>query len=395
MNDSSATDRSTADISTARGGALQVKPVSDGRDLTDFLEVPFSLYSDDPNWVPPLFFERRDALAAKHPFFAHAEWQAWVAYDGDRPVGRITAQIDRLYEERYGERAGYFGMIEATDSPALFAALFDTAESWLRERGAVKALGPFNLGINQELGILVEGSETPPYFMMPHSRPYYGRALEQHGYRGVQDLLAYVMDPDFQPPPVMAALLKRLAAQGVTLRPLRRKQKDEDLEILRDIFNDAWSENWGFVPFTADEFRAVGHEMLMLIPDDFIHIAEVDGRPAAFIVLLPNINEAIADLGGRLLPFGWAKLLWRLKVRYPRTGRVPLMGVRREYHNTRLGPGLAFLVIDAIRKAAVNAGMREVEMSWILDDNMGMRNIIESIGGTVSKRYRMYEKALG
>jgi hypothetical protein len=192
----------------------------------------------------------------------------------------------------------------------------------------------------------------------------------------------------------MVALLERLARQGVTLRALRRQRAAEDLEILRDIFNDAWSRNWGFVPFTREEFSAVGREMLMLIPDDFIHIAEVDGRPAAFIVLLPNLNEVIADLAGRLLPFGWAKLLWRLKVRFPHTGRVPLMGVRREYHNTRLGPGLAFLVIDAIRRAAVGAGMHEVEMSWILADNMGMRNIIESIGGTVSKRYRMYEKSL-
>jgi hypothetical protein len=285
-------------------------------------------------------------------------------------------------------------MIEAPDAPALFAGLLGAAEHWLRDRDAVKAVGPFNLGINQELGILVDGFDTPPYFMMPHSRPYYGTALEAHGYRGVQDLLAYVMDPDFEPPPVMAALLRRLATQGVILRPLRRKQADQDLEILRDIFNDAWSQNWGFVPFTRAEFNAVGREMLMLIPDHFIHVAEVRGRPCAFIVLLPNINEAIADLNGRLLPFGWARLLWRLKVRFPRTGRVPLMGVRRELHHTRLGPGLAFLVIDAIRRAAVGAGMREVEMSWILADNMGMRNIIESIGGHVSKRYRMYEKAL-
>src|SRR5690606_8620875 len=149
----------------------------------------------------------------------------------------------------------------------------------------------------------------------------------------------------------MATMLRRLERQGVTLRPLDRGRVDEDLETLRDIFNDAWSGNWGFVPFTREEFLAVGHEMLMLIPDDFIHIAEVDGRPSAFIVLLPNLNEAIADLNGRLLPFGWAKLLWRLKVRFPRTGRVPLMGVRRHLHHTRLGPGLAFLVIDAARRA--------------------------------------------
>lgn len=373
--------------------APTIVAVTDRRGLDDFLAVPFALYRDDPQWVPPLAFERREALAPKHPFFAHADWQAWVAYRDGRAIGRISAQLDRLYEERHGRRLGYFGMIEAPDAADVFAALLGAAEGWLRERGAVAAAGPFNLGINQELGILVEGFDTPPYFMMPHSRPYYGRALEAQGYHGAQDLLAYVMDPAFDAPPVMDALLKRLQS-SVRLRPLRRKQLAEDLEILRDIFNDAWSQNWGFVPFTREEFSAVGREMLLLIPDDFIHIAEVDGVPAAFIVLLPNLNEAIADLRGRLLPFGWAKLLWRLKVRYPRTGRVPLMGVRRAHHHTRMGPGLAFTVIDAARQAAVRKGLREVELSWILDDNMGMRNIIESIGGTVSKRYRMYEKPL-
>lgn len=378
----------------AADGAAEIVEVSGRNGLRDFLQVPFELYRDDPCWVPPLAFERREALSPKHPFFRHASWQGWVAYQAGRPVGRITAQLDRLHEERHGERAGYFGMIEAPDSSALFSALLGTAEHWLRERGAVTSVGPFNLGINQELGILVDGFDTPPYFMMPHSRRYYGRALEACGYAGVQDLLAYVMNPDFQPPPVMAGLLQRLARQGVVLRPLRRKQADVDLEILRDIFNDAWSGNWGFVPFTREEFRSVGREMLMLIPDDFIHIAELDGKASAFIVLLPNLNEAIADLRGRLLPFGWARLLWRLKVRFPGTGRVPLMGVRRELHHTRLGPGLAFLLIDAVRRAAVRVGMREVEMSWILADNMGMRSIIETIGGRVSKRYRMYEKRL-
>ncbi|HEX7034482.1 MAG TPA: N-acetyltransferase [Pseudomonadales bacterium] len=384
--------RSTNGADAAARVAL--RPVSGRRALDDFLRVPFALYRDDPHWVAPLHFERRQALSPKHPFFRHAEWQAWVAYRDDRPVGRISAQLDRLYEERHGERVGYFGMIDAPDDPALFGALLATAEAWLSERGAVRAVGPFNLGINQELGVLVDGFDTPPFFMMPHNRPYYGAALEACGYRGAQDLLAYLIPANFETPPVMAALLRRLERQGVTLRPLDRKRVDEDLETLRDIFNDAWSGNWGFVPFTREEFLAVGHEMLMLIPDDFIHIAELDGRPSAFIVLLPNLNEAIADLNGRLLPFGWAKLLWRLKVRFPRTGRVPLMGVRRHLHHTRLGPGLAFLVIDAARRAAVRTQMTDVELSWILDDNMGMRNIIETIGGRISKRYRMYEKPL-
>lgn len=377
----------------ARASDLRLVPVSNRRGLSDFLRVPHALYRDDPCWVPPLAFERRQALSAKHPFFGHAEWQAWVAYQHGTPVGRISAQMDALHEAQHGERAGYFGMIEAPDDGALFAALFDVAEDWLRERGAVRAVGPFNLGINQELGILVDGFDTPPYFMMAHSRPYYGAALEALGYRGAQDLLAYLLSPDFTPPPVMTALLRRQQRQ-VSLRPLNRKRLDAELEVLRDIFNDAWSQNWGFVPFTQAEFSAIGREMTLLIPDEFISIAELDGEPAAFIVLLPNLNEIIADLGGRLLPFGWARLLWRLKVRYPSSGRVPLMGVRRRHHHTRFGPGLAFQVIDAARRAAMEAGMREVELSWILDDNMGMRNIIESIGGRVSKRYRMYEKDL-
>ena len=384
----------TDTLSSDAGASLTIEPVAGRRDLADFLAVPHALYRDDPQWVPPLDLLARDALSAKQPFFAHADWQAWVARENGTAIGRITAQIDRLYEERHGERVGYFGMLEAPRRDEVFAALLAEAESWLRARDAVRAVGPFNLGINQELGVLVDGFDTPPYFMMPHSRPYYGEALERQGYRGAQDLLAYVMDPDFEPPSVMRRLTGRLGDR-VVLRPLRRQQTEQELDTLRDIFNDAWSENWGFVPFTEAEFRAVGKEMLLLIPDDFIHIAEVDGRPDAFIVLLPNLNEAIADLGGRLLPFGWAKLLWRLKVRYPKTGRVPLMGVRREHHHTRLGPGLAFLVIDAIRRAAVRTGMHEVEMSWILDDNMGMRSIIETIGGRVSKRYRMYEKPLG
>jgi hypothetical protein len=220
--------------------------------------------------VAPLEFERRGALAAGHPYFAHAEWQAWVAREHGVAVGRISAQLDRLHEQCYGERAGYFGMIEAPERDDVFSALFETAEAWLRERRAVRAVGPFNLGVNQELGILVEGFDTPPYFMMPHSRPYYGRCIEAQGYRGAQDLLAYVMDPDFEPTPVMQALLSRLR-KTVRVRPLERKRKDAELEMVRDIFNDAWSGNWGFVPFTREEFNAVGREMLMLIPDEFIH----------------------------------------------------------------------------------------------------------------------------
>ena len=194
-------------------------------------------------------------------------------------------------------------------------------------------------------------------------------------------------------PDLVQRLLQRKAGK-MKLRQVNRKNSAQELKTLRSIFNDAWSGNWGFVPFTEKEFNAVGKELFMIVPRDFTWIAEVDGEPVGFIVLVPNVNEAIADLDGRLLPFGWARLLWRLKVRSPRTSRVALMGVRQKYQNTRLGPALAFLMIQATYEPAIKRDMKRVEMSWILEQNQGMRSIIEKIGGVVSKRYRMYQKSL-
>jgi hypothetical protein len=175
---------------------------------------------------------------------------------------------------------------------------------------------------------------------------------------------------------------------------LRRKQLKQELEILRDIFNDAWVDNWGFTPFTAAEFADIGELLTLLVDDDFVQIAEIGNRPVAMVVALPNINEVIRDLNGRLLPTGWLKLLWRLKIGYPQTARVPLLGVRKEYQHTRLGPALAFMVTDAVRQGLRRRKIRNVELSWILEDNSGIRNIIEAIGGVAYKRYRVYEKPL-
>ncbi|MCZ6887293.1 MAG: N-acetyltransferase [Gammaproteobacteria bacterium] len=372
---------------------LRIEAVGDAARLNDFIAVPWHVYAHDPAWVPPLKLERREALHAKHPYFKHAEWQAWVMYDGATPIARISAQIDALHLERYGDATGHFGMIEAPDEPAIFELLFRTCEAWLRERGMKRVTGPHNLSVNQEVGVLVEGFDTPPFIMMGHSRPYYGDAVAANGYIGAKDLLAYEVAPNFDAPRVMRALCKRLASR-VELRDINKKNLDQDLEVMRDIFNDAWSENWGFVPFTEEEFNAVGRELMTWVDDDFMKIAIVDGEPGAFIAALPNINEAIADLNGGLLPFKWAKFLWRLKVRYPRTARVPLMGVRKRYQHTHMGPGLAFLIIDSVRWALHRRGVEIVEMSWILEDNAGMRNIIESMGGVLTKRYRMYEKTL-
>lgn len=374
--------------------SLSIRPIAGKADLDRFIELPNTILGADPAWIPPLRIERRMHLTADtNPYFQHARWKGWIAWRGDRPVGRISAQIDALHLEQHADATGFFGMLDAEDRQETFAALIDTAERWLRGEGMARSRGPLSLSINDEVGLLVDGFDTPPVFMMGHARPYYATRLVQCGYHKAKDMLAYVVEPDFPAPKVMQRLLAK-AMQRIRVRPLDRSRFDEELALMRDLFNDAWADNWGFVPFTQAEFKDLGHTLRLLIAPELIQIAEVDGEAAAFIVALPNINEAIRDLGGRLLPLGWAKLLWRLKLRFPQSARVPLMGVRRRFHNTPLGPGLAFLVMDAARRHLVPRGVREVELSWILEDNAGMRNIIEAIGGRAYKRYRVYEKEL-
>jgi len=373
---------------------IEIREVTGKQALKTFIGVPWSIYKDDPNWIPPLLSERKEAFSSKHPYFKHAVWRAWIAYQNDKPVGRISAQIDDLHQQRYNNKTGFFGLIEAPDDHEVFSALFETAEQWLRGRGMRCIAGPFNLSINQEVGILIEGFDTPPRVMTSHSTRYYGAAIESCGYQPVQDLLAYEVDINtYKLPTNMKSLISR-SADRVKVRQLDRKNRDSDLEVMRSIFNDAWQNNWNFVPFTQDEFRAVGKELLMLVPKEFIQIAEIDGEAAAFITLLPDINSAITDLNGRLLPFGWAKLLWRLKVAFPKTCRIPLMGVRQKYQNTIFGPAMAYMLIESVLIPGLARGGERVEMSWILESNKGTRNIIEKFGGELTKRYRMYEKVL-
>jgi hypothetical protein len=369
------------------------RPVTSRHDIGVFIDVPWRIYIDDPMWVPPLRLERRFHFSRFNPFFKHGEWQAWIAYRNNQPVGRISAQIDQLHRERYGPETGHFGLFECIDDVEVAAVLMRAAEEWLAARHTRHVTGPFNLSINQECGVLVDGFDTPPMVMMPHSRRWYGRLLEEQGYRPVKDLLAYWVEVDFKVPRLMSALIARFSDQ-VRLRPLRRDKFSEEMEILRDIFNDAWSENWGFVPVTKAEFAELGTSLRLLVPDDCIQIAEVDGVPSAFMVALPNLNEIFAELDGSLFPFGWVKLS-RIKSRGAvRTGRIPLMGVRKQFHNTPLGMALAFMVIDAPKKLARAVGVQAVELSWILEDNKPMRAILDSLGCREYKRYRIYGKTL-
>jgi len=355
--------------------------------------VLWRIYADDPLWVPPLRLERRLHFSRFNPFLKHGEWQAWVAYQNNQPVGRISAQIDQLHRDRYGADTGHFGLLEAIESRDVFASLVSTAEDWLAARNARQISGPFNLSINQECGILVEGFDTPPVVMMPHSRKWYGRLLEEQGYHPLKDLLAYWVDVDFEVPPLMSALVERFSAH-IRLRVLNRSKFSEEMELLRDIFNDAWSNNWGFIPFTREEFTELGHSLRLLVPDEAIAIAEVDGIPAAFMVGLPNLNETFAELNGKLFPFGWARLVKRLRSRSIHTARIPLMGVRKQFQSSPLGAALAFMVIDSLRGAGRAWGIRAVELSWILEDNKSMRRMLDGMGCREYKRYRIYGKKL-
>ena len=384
----------TTNPATTVSAPLRIIPVVTKEDLEQFIGIPNTILGSDPAWVPPLAIERRMHLSPKHnPFFQHAKWQAWIALRGEQAVGRISAQIDALHLERYADATGFFGMLDAEDNGETFSALIRTAEEWLADQGIRRVRGPFNLSINEEIGLLVDGFDTPPVFMMGHARPYYSARIEQCGYQKAKDVLAYMVAPDFNAPPLMRQLVAK-SARRVKVRSINLKRFDDELALLRDIFNDAWAENWGFVPFTVAEFAELGKNLRFLVSPELIQIAEVDGEAAAFIVGLPNVNEAIRGLGGKLFPLGWLKLLWCLKVRFPTSARVPLMGVRRKFQHTRLGPGLAFMVIDAVRTELHRRGATQIELSWILEDNEGMRHIIESIGGRAYKRYRIYERQM-
>ena len=376
--------------------ALHVEKVHDRRALVRFLEMPKALYADDPNWVAPLLFERLHHLdPRKNPFFDHAEAAFWVACRDGRPVGRISAQVDQAHLKLHDAATGHFGFLEAEDAPDVFHVLLATAEAWLRDRNLSRAVGPFTLSINDESGLLVEGFETPPYLMMGHARPYYAGRLEQQGYTKAKDLIAYAYDLSAEPPATIRAFVDKAKAEhNLRFRPMDMSRYAAELAMIVDIFNDAWAGNWGFLPFSEPEMRYLAKNLKPLVRADDIAIAEIDGEPVAMAVSLPNVNEAIHDLGGRLLPFGWAKLLWRLKVRGTKSARLALMGVRRPHQGTPLTAALMLGMIDRIRVSHLARGTERGELSWILEDNRPTRRLIEKFGGRAYKTYRIYEKNL-
>jgi GNAT superfamily N-acetyltransferase len=377
--------------------SVTVRPVRGKEDLKAFLDVPFALYAGDPNWVAPLYLERLEHLdPKKNPYYQHAEVELFLAFRGDRPVGRISAQLCRLRTERYKDGVGQFGFIEAENDSEVFAALLEAAGSWLGQRGATAMQGPFSFSINDETGLLIQGFDTPPSVMMGHGLNYYGQRMEEQGFTKVKDVIAY----DFaetgagMPRALQSAYDKALADKDVVLRPLDKKQLMQELKIVVSIANDAWSDNWGFVPWTEEEMTALANNLKMLVTGDYIAIAEYKGEPAAMAITLPNINDWIDGLDGKLLPLGWAKLAWNLLARPPKSVRMPLMGLRKKYHGTPVGAVLGMAAIARVRAYHVGRGTRRGEASWILEDNMPMRRMIESFGGKAYKTYRIYEKLI-
>ena len=375
---------------------MEVTQVQTAAQWRDFHHLPFRVYRDDPHWVAPLLLERKLHFTPKHnPFFQHAEAGFFLAYQDGVPVGRISAQIDRLHLERYNDATGHFGFIEAIDDPAIFAALIGAAEAWLGARGMTRVLGPVSFSMWDQPGLLVEGFGTPPYVMMGHALPYFAPHIESSGYRQAEDLIAYRYGPDMKVPETMRRVLDRALKRGdLTVRTIRKDKKSVDGEIalLLDIINDAWSDNWGYVAMTKAEVDELAGLLKFLLRPGDVAIAEYRGKPAAFAAIFPNLNEAIADLNGRLLPFGWAKLLWRMKVRRTRTARMPLMGVRKALQTSPVGAALALSVIDAVREFNFAHGVVDSELSWILARNQRVQHVIALVGAQPYKRYRIYEK---
>lgn len=378
-----------------------ITKVNGKADLAAFVDLPWTIYAHDPAWVAPLKSEVYELLTpGKNPWHEHGEAQYFLARRGSQVVGRISAHIDHLAltmpaEQGMGPGTGNWGLLEAMDE-ATAHALISTAEDWLRAKGMTRALGPLSLSIWEEPGLLTKGHDHSPTVMMGHNRPEYEAWVCSAGYTPTKLLNTYELDitQDFPP------LLQRIIQSGeknprIRIRHVDKNKFQEEAEIILNILNDAWGDNWGFVPITESEIKHTGKKLKPIVYEDLIRIAEVDGRPVAFMMTLPDLNEALKPLNGSLFPFGWAKLLWWLRKPKVRTMRVPLMGVIKELQSSRLASQLAFMMIEFIRRDSVQYyGSSRGELGWILEDNQGMVAIAEAINSKVNKVYTIYDKPL-
>jgi hypothetical protein len=382
-------------------GALTVEPVAGKRDFDAFVDFAYAINANDPNWVPPLRTEVVELLTpGKNPFHDHAKVQLFVARREGRVVGRISAHYDELAlaqppEQGMGPGTGNWGLFEAEDAD-IAQAVIARAEQWLREQGMTQVLAPISLSIWEEPGLLVEGHDHPPMVMMGHNRPEYEGWVENAGYTVAKRLLTYDLQVEAGFPP----LVNKIVALGeknerIRIRPVDKRHFARDAAIIIDILNDAWSQNWGFVPFTEAEKAYGAKKLAPLIFEEVNMIAELDGEPVAFMLALPDVNAVLKPMRGRLFPFNVVRLLWWLRKARPADFRVPLMGVVQKLQASRMASQLAFMMIEYIRRAGVRQhGARRAEVGWILEDNQGMVAIADTIGSKINREYRIYGKRL-
>jgi GNAT superfamily N-acetyltransferase len=386
---------------TLSDAQIEIEEVRGKAGLSAFIDLAYRLNKDDPNWVPPLRAEVEELLTrGKNPFHEHARMQLFLARRGGRAVGRVSAHIDELALQQppsqgMGPGTGNWGLLEAEDE-AVAHAVLARAEDWLRREGMNRALGPISLSIWEEPGLLAYGHDHPPTVMMGHNDPAHQHWVESAGYTKAKSLFTYDLHVADGFPPIV----NRIVASGernsaIVVRPIDKSQFAREAAIAIDILNDAWSGNWGFVPFTDAEKAYGAKKLKPLIIEKTNMIAELNGEPVAFMLALPDANELIRHMNGRLFPFNWIKLLWWLRNPQAQTFRVPLMGVRRRLQNSRLASQLAFMMIEYIRREAVRShGIRRAEIGWILEDNKGMVAIADAIDSKVNREYRIYEKRL-
>lgn len=380
------------------GNSIVIKPVETSDGIKQFLDLPYELYRNDPSWRPPLRLERKEQLDPdKNPAARYLSRQLYLAYQGDEVLGRIAAFINPAHDNLYNDSTAFFGYFDCIDHPEVIKALLVTAEDWAIEQGRRRLVGPAQWGVNEEVGLLIDGYEHPNVVLMSYGKPYYKLGVEEAGFTKAIDMYAFQADLNAgYPRPKMTRMMVNYAqtSNSVTWRNLNPRTFSQDIELAMEIFNDAWSENWGFLPFHDEAIKHLAKEMKPLIHPNRFFLGYIDGKLAAFICLIPDLNELTRGFDGKLLPFNVLKLLWRLKIGKKRQSRVPLMGLKKEFHSTRKGLSLVAALCEEAFEAARKEGFTHSELGWILENNESMIAICKQASAVPYKTYRMYEKTL-
>lgn len=374
--------------------SVEIRDVPLDGKLEPFLDVVDYIYRDDPHYVRPLNMELKGRLSKKNPFFDHAEGRVFTAHRNGFCVGRITAQIDHEHLRHHQDDTGFFGFLDTIDDQEVAAQLLARAGSWLSDRGMKRMRGPFSLSINDESGCLVDGFDSPPMIMMPHHRPYQAPLIEGAGLQRVRTLYAWRYEVGNVKRRVSAAHDEVAALPEVTCRNMNPDNVEGDTRVVMDVYNDAWSDNWSFVPFTQAELKRFAKDLKLILVPELTQIAFVNGEPAAVAVAVPNVNEVIVDFKGRLFPTGLLKLLYRLKVNKPQTARLIILGIRKKFRNKRDYAGLSVYLYAKLNEAGQKLGIRWGELGWTDEENGPVNAAIKMMGGRVYKKYALFEREL-